>query len=68
MPRRKTIRAFDAIYNEDGTCTDWECGEDGVVLAYDSFSPEVAHWFCAYHWTEYEEIFTVVEDHRKKKV
>ena len=45
----------------------WDCGEEGVVLAFDDFSPECAHWFCEFHWQEYKEIFRLVEDHRKSK-
>ena len=57
---------FDYIFNEDGTCTQWDCGKPGVVLAYDDFSPEFAHWFCAHHWQWYEDwnILTIVEDKR----
>ena len=63
----KTARDFTLIYNADGTCTFWDCGRVGVVLAYDDFSPEVAHWFCAAHWPAYEDIMLVVEDRRKMR-
>ena len=57
---------FDFIFNDNGTCTLWDCGRPGVVLAYDDFSPEIGHWFCAQHWPQYEEICIVVEDKRAK--
>jgi len=57
---------FDYIYNADGTCHWWDCGKQGLVLAYDDFSPECGLWFCADHWSEYEDtnILTIVEDKR----
>ncbi len=61
---------FDCIYNSDGTCHHWDCGHPGVVLAFDSFSPECALWFCSEHWKLYEqddiEYLTVVQDKRRK--
>lgn len=57
---------FEYIYYPDGTCTMHDCDQPGVVLAYDSFSPEVGHWFCARHWPNFEEICIVVEDKRAK--
>ncbi len=63
---------FDYIYNADGTCTHWYCGRQGVVLAYDSFSPEIAHWFCASCWEDYEDddvpFLSIVEDNRQKEL
>jgi len=59
---------FEEIYYPDGTCTNWYCGKPGVVLAYDDFSPEVAHWFCEQCWQEVNELvdfLDVVEDKRK---
>ncbi len=55
--RRRKIESFTYIYNRDGTCSMWDCGQSGVVLAWDSFSPEEAHWFCLRHWKEYQYIF-----------
>lgn len=60
---------FEAIYNADGTCTHWDCGKPGIVLAYDTFSPEVGHWFCAECWEEIEGdivgvMFEIIEDRR----
>jgi hypothetical protein len=61
---------FEYIYHTDGTCTNWWCGKPGVILAYDDFSPEIAHWFCAGCWQDYEDdnlmvFLEVVEDHRE---
>jgi hypothetical protein len=55
---------FEFIYQADGICTTWDCGKQGVTLAYDTFSPEVAHWFCPLHWPDYEGVLTIVEDKR----
>ena len=64
------LREFDYVFNADGTCTNWYCGRQGVVLAYDSFSPECAHWFCEECWQEYEDedipFLDIVEDKRQK--
>lgn len=63
---------FDFINDADGTCHLWYCNTPGVVLAYDSFSPESALWFCAEHWHEYEgegvDLLTIVEDTRANKL
>ncbi|MGH9060484.1 MAG: hypothetical protein ACRDZY_13365, partial [Acidimicrobiales bacterium] len=69
LPEPRTKRDFDAIYHPGGLCTLWDCGRKGVVLAYDEFSPEVAHWFCEYHWDDgtefpYSSMMTIVEDRR----
>ncbi len=65
-------KQFDYIYNEDGSCTNWWCGKHGVVLAYDSFSPECAHWFCEDCWRDYLDdcipFLDIVEDKRKKEL
>lgn len=61
--------AFEMIFNPDGTCAHWDCGKQGVVLAFDSFSPEFAHWFCASCWQEYEDgvpFLDIVEDRRER--
>ncbi len=63
---------FEYIYHEDGRCTNWWCGKPGVVLAYDSFSPEIAHWFCTECWQQYLDddipFLEVIEDHRERTV
>lgn len=64
MSEKKTAKDFESIYHPDGTCTFWDCGKSGVVLVYDDFSPEVAHWLCEQHWPDYEELFIIVEDRR----
>jgi len=60
---------FEAIYHADGTCTYWDCGQPGVVLAYDDFSPEVAQWFCPECWNEIDGdvvgLLIIIEDKRK---
>ncbi len=61
---RKRREDFDSLYNEDGTCHQWDCGKQGVILAYDDFNPEVALWFCLRHWNEEDEWLEIVEDRR----
>lgn len=59
---------FEYIFSEDETCTYWWCGKPGVVLAYDTFSPEIAHWFCQSCWDAYlddDMLFLTVIDHRE---
>ncbi len=61
---------FEYIYNANGTCTIWYCGRQGVILAYDTFSPEVAHWFCQDCWDEMEgddlpAFMDIIEDRRQ---
>lgn len=55
---------FEFIYHANGTCTFQYCGKPGVVLAYDEFSPEAAHWLCVSCWEDYEGVLTIVEDKR----
>lgn len=68
MSEQKSIADFETIYYPDGTCTHWWCSAQGVVLAYDSFSPECAHWFCAGCWYDEElqevQTFDIVKDNR----
>jgi hypothetical protein len=73
VPEKKTAQDFDYIFNEDGTCGyRYDCGAQGVVLAYDEFNPESATWFCADCWTFICEdpflpcFLTIVEDMRTK--
>jgi hypothetical protein len=69
LPMRK--EDFEGIYHENGTCgARYDCGQAGVVLAYDIFSPEVATWFCAECWKWANEdmpadFLTIVEDKRE---
>jgi hypothetical protein len=48
---------FEAIYT-DGTCT--LCPAHGIVLAQDVFAPGVALWLCGEHWTEYQQMLSIV--------
>jgi hypothetical protein len=65
------FQRFDYIFYPNRTCTYWWCGKPGVVLAYDSFSPECAHWFCESCWQEEEQsdipFLDIVEDRRKEE-
>ncbi|HZU00881.1 MAG TPA: helix-turn-helix domain-containing protein [Ktedonobacteraceae bacterium] len=63
----KQVRDFDVIYWPDGTCTIGNCGEKGVILAYDTFSPEIGMWFCEACWEEFEPLMDIVEDRRPKE-
>src|SRR6266567_861889 len=62
---------FESIYYPDGTCgvasSQGDCQQPGVVLGYDTFSPEIGTWFCAEHWPEFEHMITIVEDRRTKE-
>ncbi len=58
---------FEYVFNADGTCgARFDCAGQGVVLAYDTFSPETAMWFCAECWDDeqIQIIFEIVEDRR----
>lgn len=64
------VQDFTCIHQPDGTCINWDCGKEGVILAYDDFSPECAYWFCAECWDnapEYAVLLTIVEDRRLKR-
>lgn len=65
MARRRKPESFQRVYNHDGTCSMWNCGKEGVVLAYIDYAPEIAEWFCVKHWKEYSDIFVKVEDRRE---
>ncbi len=62
---------FEAIYYPDGSCgvasSQGDCHQPGVVLGYDTFSPEIGIWFCSKHWPEFEQMITIVKDRRTKE-
>ncbi len=62
---------FEAIYWPDGSCGvashQGDCHQPGVILGYDTFSPEIGIWFCAEHWPEFEMIIDIVEDRRMEQ-
>ena len=59
---------FEASRWPDGSCgvasSQGDCHKSGVVLGYDTFSPEIGTWFCAEHWPEFEDMIDIVEDRR----
>ena len=63
---------FEAIYWPNASCGVYDgtadCHQPGVVLGYDTFSPEIGIWFCSEHWPEFAHMITIVEDKRRYKV
>jgi hypothetical protein len=67
MNIKQSAGDFEAVYYPDGTCNIYPCGCPGVILAYDTFCPEVALWFCAECWNDLgiaTPMFTIVQDKR----